>query len=100
VNPFQHILIFAVCVYRWTLSPAKSFLFGPLGGCRYTPSCSAYALEAIRTHGALTGSWLAVKRIARCHPWRECGHDPVPKLESGGQSHESRIAAELAHGRH
>lgn len=87
-------------VYRWTLSPAKTFLFGPLGGCRYTPSCSAYALEAIRTHGALAGSWLAVKRIGRCHPWSECGHDPVPKVESGVQSPESRVATGLAHGRH
>lgn len=78
MNPVQHILILVVRVYRWTLSPAKTLLFGPAAGCRYTPSCSEYALQALRRHGALTGSWLALKRIARCHPWSECGHDPVP----------------------
>jgi uncharacterized protein len=79
VNPVQHILILAVRVYRWTLSPAKMFLFGPSGQCRFTPSCSEYAAEAVRTHGALAGSWLAVKRVSRCHPWGDCGHDPVAK---------------------
>jgi uncharacterized protein len=75
-------LILVVHLYRWTLSPAKTFLFGPLGGCRFEPSCSAYALEALRTHGALVGSWLALKRIGRCHPWGSCGHDPVPQSRS------------------
>ena len=86
MNLGQHILIFLVRVYRCTLSPAKTFVFGPLGGCRFTPSCSAYALEALRTHGALRGSWLAVKRICRCHPWTECGHDPVPAKDLGEQA--------------
>jgi len=98
MNPAQHILVFVVRVYRWTLSPAKQFLFGPHAGCRYTPSCSAYALEAIRTHGALAGSWLAVKRICRCHPWSDCGPDPVPKVESGARP-EPRAGEALAHGR-
>jgi len=80
VNPVKHILIFGVRVYRWTLSPAKNFLFGPLGGCRFTPTCSEYALEALHTHGALAGSWLTAKRICRCHPWGGCGHDPVPPV--------------------
>ena len=83
MNPVQHILIFAVRVYRWMLSPAKIFLFGPSGQCRFTPSCSEYALDAVRTRGALDGSWLAVKRICRCHPWGDCGHDPVP--DAGGE---------------
>lgn len=66
-------------VYRWTLSPVLSALFGPTAGCRYTPTCSAYALEALQTHGALSGSWLATRRLCRCHPWGGCGHDPVPE---------------------
>jgi len=80
MNPVQYILIALVRLYRWTLSPAKTFLFGPLGQCRFTPSCSEYALEALKTHGAVAGGWLAVKRLCRCHPWCECGHDPVPKI--------------------
>ena len=52
MNLPQHILIFGVRLYRWTLSPAKTFLFGPLGRCRFTPTCSEYALEALRHHGA------------------------------------------------
>ena len=78
MNPAQHILIFGVRLYRWVLSPLQTCLFGPLARCRFTPSCSEYALEALRRHGALAGAWLAVKRIARCHPWGSCGHDPVP----------------------
>ena len=46
--------------------------------CRHAPSCSAYAIEALRRHGALRGGWLTAKRIGRCHPWGTSGHDPVP----------------------
>ena len=48
------------------------------GWCRFEPSCSAYAIEAIERHGALRGGWMAAHRIVRCHPWGGCGHDPVP----------------------
>jgi len=81
VNAAQHILIFGVRVYRCVISPAKLFLFGSMSGCRFTPSCSAYAMEAVRQHGCLIGSWLGLKRICRCHPWGGCGHDPVPEVE-------------------
>jgi putative membrane protein insertion efficiency factor len=47
--------------------------------CRYEPSCSQYALEALEQHGALRGSWLAVRRVGRCHPWGGAGYDPVPE---------------------
>jgi putative membrane protein insertion efficiency factor len=53
-------------------------LFGPDNGCRFTPTCSQYAMEAIQEHGALAGSLMAAKRICRCHPFGGCGHDPVP----------------------
>ena len=72
-------LMGCVWAYRRTLSPLQSVLFGPLAGCRFEPSCSAYTLEALRRHGALAGSRLAFKRICRCHPWGGCGHDPVPE---------------------
>ncbi len=75
------VLTLVIRVYQLTTSPAQTFLFGPAGGCRFTPTCSQYAMEAIRAHGALAGGWRAVKRICRCHPWGCCGHDPVPKPE-------------------
>ncbi|WP_066793415.1 membrane protein insertion efficiency factor YidD [Sphingomonas soli] len=58
----------------WQLGP--SLILPP--SCRFTPSCSAYAIEALRRYGAIKGSWLAGKRILRCNPWGGCGHDPVP----------------------
>ncbi len=48
--------------------------------CRFTPSCSAYAIEAVRTHGAARGGWLTLRRLLRCHPWGSMGHDPVPPV--------------------
>jgi uncharacterized protein len=79
LNLFQHILVFAIHVYRWTLSPAQIFFFGPTAGCRFTPTCSQYGIDAICGRGAVAGSWLTVKRICRCHPFGGCGHDPVPQ---------------------
>jgi putative membrane protein insertion efficiency factor len=68
----KHVLIALLKAYRLLISP----LYGQV--CRYHPSCSAYALGAVTDHGALRGSWLAVRRLARCHPWAAGGYDPVP----------------------
>jgi putative membrane protein insertion efficiency factor len=67
------LLIILIRAYRWLLSP----LLGP--ACRFEPTCSVYAEEACRLHGAARGSWLAVKRVARCHPFCRGGIDPVPE---------------------
>jgi putative membrane protein insertion efficiency factor len=84
MNPAQLILLGAVRVYRAVLSPALGAFFGPGNGCRFEPTCSAYAAEAVRTHGAVRGSWLATHRICRCHPWGGAGYDPVPAPKSTG----------------
>jgi uncharacterized protein len=66
------ILLALIGFYRAAVSPALP------PSCRYTPSCSAYAAEAIELHGAGRGSWLAIRRLLRCHPFHAGGHDPVP----------------------
>ncbi len=67
------LLVALIRLYQWTLSP---FLGQQ---CRFTPTCSHYAIEALKTHGAVKGLLLTVKRVSRCHPWQVGGHDPVPK---------------------
>lgn len=75
-NVLRHVLTMPlralVAIYRYGISP-----FVP-GSCRFHPSCSAYAEEALSMHGALKGGFLAIKRILRCHPWGGSGYDPVP----------------------
>lgn len=66
------LLIALVRFYQGAISPMFP------AACRYQPTCSQYAVEALKKHGALKGSWLAAKRIARCHPWGGSGYDPVP----------------------
>lgn len=67
---FPFILL--IKLYQWVISP----ILGPK--CRYTPTCSNYALQAIKKYGPLKGIWLGIKRISRCHPWGGHGYDPVP----------------------
>ncbi|MFM7697815.1 MAG: membrane protein insertion efficiency factor YidD [Limnohabitans sp.] len=69
-------LIALIKAYRLCLSPWLG------SSCRFTPTCSAYALQAMALHGAFSGSYLTIKRIARCHPWCSGGHDPVPFMVS------------------
>lgn len=71
-------LLGLVWLYQRTLSPALPALFGPACGCRFTPTCSHYAAEAIRAHGAIVGAWLAMRRLVRCTPLSAGGFDPVP----------------------
>jgi putative membrane protein insertion efficiency factor len=66
------LLVLLIRLYQMTLSP----LLGPV--CRFEPSCSRYAVACLQNHGALRGSWLALKRLGRCHPWNPGGHDPPP----------------------
>ena len=75
-DPVRYVLIGLLRVYRLLISP----LYGQV--CRYHPSCSAYALDAVREHGSIRGSWLSVRRLARCHPWAAGGYDPVPPRSS------------------
>lgn len=69
------LLLGLIWLYRVTLAPFMR------PHCRFTPSCSAYARTAIARHGACEGGWLALKRLARCHPWGGYGYDPVPEKE-------------------
>ncbi|HEY9105008.1 membrane protein insertion efficiency factor YidD [Chitinimonas sp.] len=68
----SRLLILLLQVYRYTLSPILG------ANCRFTPSCSQYAIEALRRHGTCRGGWLTIRRLCRCHPWGGHGHDPVP----------------------
>ena len=80
MNPIQYILLALLRFYRWAISPVLTALAGG-AICRFEPSCSQYAMESVIKHGALRGSWLTLKRLARCHPWGGCGHDPVPAVD-------------------
>lgn len=71
-DPLRLVLIGLLRVYRVAISP----LYGQV--CRYWPTCSAYALEAVTVHGSVKGTWLTVRRLARCHPWAAGGVDKVP----------------------
>ncbi|MGA2544663.1 MAG: membrane protein insertion efficiency factor YidD [Verrucomicrobiota bacterium] len=78
MNIGQRILILLIRGYQAVISPALAVFFGPAAQCRYTPSCSHYASEAVRRHGVLAGGVLAARRLCRCHPWGATGDDPVP----------------------
>jgi len=82
----KHVLMWLLKGYRLVISP----LYGNV--CRYYPSCSAYALRAVEVHGALKGTWLAGRRLLRCHPWTPGGYDPVP----GTPEHEEEARLQAA----
>jgi putative membrane protein insertion efficiency factor len=83
MNPAQRLLIGLIRSYQYALSPW-------LGNqCRFTPTCSEYARQAVLTHGALKGTWLALRRVGRCHPWHPGGYDPVPPKRDCRSRHGS-----------
>lgn len=81
LKPIGFALIGLIRVYQYFISP----LFPPT--CRYLPTCSAYAEEAVRVHGPLKGTWLAIRRYARCNPFGGYGYDPVPPADCGHHHH-------------
>lgn len=72
MSPLAFLLALPVHAYRLLLSPWLGH------GCRFQPTCSVYALEALRVHGGIRGGWLTLRRLARCNPWGGSGYDPVP----------------------
>lgn len=78
MNVAQWTVTGALRIYKCVVSPLLHTLVGPHGGCRFHPTCSTYAREAIERHGVIRGSWLAARRLGKCQPWGPCGYDPVP----------------------
>lgn len=79
------ILLSVIGFYRRVISPVTP------PSCRFTPTCSAYAEEAVRRHGARRGGWLALRRISRCHPFGGSGYDPVPDVEPGESNDDTAV---------
>jgi hypothetical protein len=75
--------------YQRILSPMLKFTAGPAAGCRFSPTCSNYFLQAVELHGPGRGSWLGICRIFRCHPWGGSGYDPVPPAHNTHSSKHS-----------
>ncbi len=86
-SPVKALLIALLKAYRFAISP----LYGQV--CRYHPTCSAYALEAVTVHGSIRGTWLAARRVGRCHPWAAGGYDPVPP--KAGHHHNVEVQQQL-----
>ena len=83
-RPVAEFFVLFVRFYQTAISPLLP------SACRYTPSCSAYGIEALRKHGAIRGGWLTIKRIARCNPWGGSGYDPVPERSHKTCTHEKK----------
>jgi len=77
MSPAARLLALPIRAYRLAISPWLGL------NCRFQPTCSEYALDALAQHGAMRGAWLALRRVARCHPWGRSGFDPVPPRRPG-----------------
>jgi putative membrane protein insertion efficiency factor len=90
-SPFLAVLYF----YRFLISPVMHLLLGPLGcGCRFEPTCSRYAIKALKIHPLHRALWLIIRRVSRCHPWGGEGYDPVPPRELPPRFHVYDLPAE------
>ncbi|EIK51619.1 hypothetical protein YO5_14830 [Stutzerimonas stutzeri TS44] len=76
----RKLALASIKLYQYAISPMMA------SHCRFYPSCSCYALEAIETHGLLQGGWLSLRRLGRCHPWHPGGYDPVPSPKTSNSS--------------
>jgi putative membrane protein insertion efficiency factor len=83
--------IVPIRLYQWCISPLLP------AACRYHPTCSAYAVEAIERHGLIRGGCLTLRRLLRCHPWGGAGYDPVPEAQTGCRHHRHDTAAAGSH---
>lgn len=92
------IAAFGVRLYQLFLSPLKAILFGTACGCRFQPTCSCYAREALLRYGFFKGAYYAIRRILRCHPWHPGGYDPVPCLKSDLQAARQATIKTLSDG--
>lgn len=81
MNPLVKITAAFIRLYQITLSPLKRLLLGPYAACRFHPTCSEYARQAVLKHGFFSGGWMGLKRLFRCHPYHPGGYDPVPSCE-------------------
>lgn len=77
------MVVALIGLYRRWVSPLLTVMFSPSGLCRFTPSCSEFAMEAVTVHGVVRGGAMSARRICRCHPLGGCGHDPVPRMGRG-----------------
>jgi uncharacterized protein len=89
MNPVSAVVRILIRLYQWCISPFM------MPHCRYLPTCSDYADEALAEHGPVAGGWLALRRLCRCHPWGGSGYDPVPAARPRGAATAPHAASPL-----
>lgn len=99
----RQILIFGIRAYQRIVGPVLRSFNGGWGHCRHQPTCSHYAIDALRLHGPIKGAWLAIRRLLRCHPWGTSGDDPVPTVyfwrrRQGAEAQDAAVVKEPTSG--